>query len=153
MWYLWYCLCCSKQCKASPLCWDKLCSETLEHHRHVFTPSHTPLSHFFLELNTQIPGGPFRRHYNTFDLFWDTQWIKLSLFRSKMFSVLGDVKGLIKLDKLCIDNNVFRLHYKVHGCERRDFSKVCNQIQLGLQATFIILLTASILVTAKQYMG
>ena len=70
-----------------------------------------------------------------------------------MFSVLGDVKGLIKLDKLCIDNNVFRLHYKVHGCERRDFSKVCNQIQLGLQATFIILLTASILVTAKQYMG
>ena len=30
-----------------------------------------------------------------------------------MFSLLGDVKGLIKLDKLCIDNNVFRLHYKV----------------------------------------
>ena len=33
-----------------------------------------------------------------------------------MFSLLGDVKGLIKLDKLCIDNNVFRLHYKVSGC-------------------------------------
>ena len=40
-----------------------------------------------------------------------------------MFSVLGDVKGLIKLDKLCIDNNVFRLHYKVSGCYK---SKVCN---------------------------
>jgi len=54
------------------------------------------------------------------------------ILEEAMFSLLGDVKGLIKLDKLCIDNNVFRLHYK---------------------ATFIILLTASILVTAKQYMG
>ena len=40
----------------------------------------------------------------------------LFIFRSRMFSLLGDVKGLIKLDKLCIDNNVFRLHYKVSGC-------------------------------------
>ncbi len=30
-----------------------------------------------------------------------------------MFDVFGSVKGLIKLDSVCIDNNVFRLHYKV----------------------------------------
>ena len=66
--------------------------------------------------------------------------------RRAMFSLLGDVKGLIKLDKLCIDNNVFRLHYKV----RLPKKKMWNYL---IQATFIILLTASILVTAKQYMG
>jgi hypothetical protein len=30
-----------------------------------------------------------------------------------MFDVFGSVKGLIKLDSICIDNNIFRLHYKV----------------------------------------
>jgi len=49
-----------------------------------------------------------------------------------MFDVFGSVKGLIKLDEICIDNNVFRLHYK---------------------ATFIALVTASLLVTSKQYIG
>eukprot|EP00092_Neocalanus_flemingeri_P024553 GFUD01026628.1.p1 GENE.GFUD01026628.1~~GFUD01026628.1.p1 ORF type:complete len:359 (+),score=94.79 GFUD01026628.1:64-1140(+) len=49
-----------------------------------------------------------------------------------MFDVFGSVKGLIKLDKICIDNNIFRLHYK---------------------ASFIILVTASLLVTSKQYIG
>jgi len=49
-----------------------------------------------------------------------------------MFDVFGHVKDFIKLDEICIDNNVFRLHYK---------------------ATFVILLTASTLVTAKQYIG
>ena len=49
-----------------------------------------------------------------------------------MFDVFGSVKGLIKLDTICIDNNVFRLHYK---------------------ATFVILVTASLLVTSKQYIG
>jgi len=49
-----------------------------------------------------------------------------------MFDVFGSVKGLIKLDQICIDNNIFRLHYK---------------------ATFIILVTASLLVTSKQYIG
>jgi len=49
-----------------------------------------------------------------------------------MFDVLNDLKGHIKLDDICIDNNVFRLHYK---------------------ATFVILLTASALVTAKTYIG
>ena len=49
-----------------------------------------------------------------------------------MFDVFGSVKGLIKLDKVCIDNNVFRLHYK---------------------ATFIVLLVCSLLVTSRQYIG
>jgi len=49
-----------------------------------------------------------------------------------MFDVFGSVKGLIKLDAVCIDNNVFRLHYK---------------------ATFIILIVSSLLVTSRQYIG
>ena len=49
-----------------------------------------------------------------------------------MFDVFGSVKGLIKLDAVCIDNLVFRLHYK---------------------ATFIILVVASLLVTSRQYIG
>ena len=40
--YPWYCLYC-KQCKASPS-WDKLFSQTPQHHRHVFTSS--PSSRF-----------------------------------------------------------------------------------------------------------
>jgi len=49
-----------------------------------------------------------------------------------MFDVFGSVKGFIKLDSICIDNNVFRLHYK---------------------ATFLVLIVASLLVTSKQYIG
>ena len=49
-----------------------------------------------------------------------------------MFDVFTPVKGLIKLESICIDNNVFRLHYK---------------------ATFIVLVIASLLVTSKQYIG
>ena len=30
-----------------------------------------------------------------------------------MFDVFGPAKGLLKLDDVCIDNNIFRLHYKV----------------------------------------
>ena len=29
-----------------------------------------------------------------------------------MLDVFGSVKDLIKLDKICIDNTIFRLHYK-----------------------------------------
>ena len=46
-----------------------------------------------------------------------------------MFDVFTPVKGLIKLDTIYIDNNVFRLHYK---------------------ATFIVLVVASLLVTSRQ---
>ena len=49
-----------------------------------------------------------------------------------MFDVFTPVKGLIKLETICIDNNVFRLHYK---------------------ATFTILMVASLLVTSGQYIG
>ena len=45
-----------------------------------------------------------------------------------MFDVFGSVKGLIKLDDVCIDNNVFRLHYK---------------------ATAVILVVCSLLVTSR----
>ncbi|XP_034947948.1 innexin inx2 [Chelonus insularis] len=49
-----------------------------------------------------------------------------------MFDVFGSVRGLLKLDAVCIDNNVFRLHYK---------------------ATVIILIAFSLLVTSRQYIG
>ena len=39
----------------------------------------------------------------------------VSTLVSKMLDLFGHVKGFIKLDKICIDNNVFRLHYKVRG--------------------------------------
>jgi len=49
-----------------------------------------------------------------------------------MFDVFGSVKGLLHLDTICIDNNIFRLHYK---------------------ATVIVLITCSLLVTSRQYIG
>lgn len=49
-----------------------------------------------------------------------------------MFDVFGSVKGLLKLDAVCIDNNIFRLHYK---------------------ATFVILVAFSLIVTSRQYIG
>ena len=49
-----------------------------------------------------------------------------------MFDVFGQVKSLIKLEEISIDNNVFRLHYKVTG---------------------VILIMATLLVTSRQYIG
>lgn len=49
-----------------------------------------------------------------------------------MFDVFGSVKSLLKLDSVCIDNNVFRLHYK---------------------GTVVILVAFSLLVTSRQYIG
>ncbi|XP_052868573.1 innexin inx2 [Anopheles cruzii] len=49
-----------------------------------------------------------------------------------MFDVFGSVKGLLKLDQVCIDNNIFRLHYK---------------------ATVVVLIAFSLLVTSRQYIG
>lgn len=49
-----------------------------------------------------------------------------------MFDVFGSLKGLLRIDAVCIDNNVFRLHYK---------------------ATVIILVAFSLLVTSRQYIG
>jgi len=49
-----------------------------------------------------------------------------------MFDVFGSVKALMKLDSVCIDNNVFRLHYK---------------------GTVVVLVAFSLLVTSRQYIG
>ncbi len=49
-----------------------------------------------------------------------------------MLKVLSPLQEVLKLDSVRIDNTVFRLHYKV---------------------TFVILVTASLLVTSKQYFG
>jgi len=49
-----------------------------------------------------------------------------------MFDVFGSVKGLLKLDQVNIDNNIFRLHYK---------------------ATVIVLIAFSLVVTSRQYIG
>lgn len=49
-----------------------------------------------------------------------------------MFNVFGSVVELLKIDKVCIDNNVFRLHYK---------------------ATVAVLMAFAVLVTCRQYVG
>lgn len=49
-----------------------------------------------------------------------------------MYDVFGSIRGLLKLDSVSIDNNIFRLHYK---------------------ATMFVLVAFSILVTQKQYFG
>ena len=46
--------------------------------------------------------------------------------------IFGSLRNLVKVDKVCIDNNVFRLHYK---------------------ATVIFLVAFSLLVTGRQYFG
>lgn len=50
----------------------------------------------------------------------------------EMFDLFGSVRGLLKLDAVCVDNNVFKLHYK---------------------ATVIMLTVCSLLVTSRQYFG
>ena len=62
-----------------------------------------------------------------------------------MFSIFGDVKSLVKLDEICIDNNIFRLHYKVVTTTPTSLTVA--------QASVIVLVTASLLVTARQYIG
>jgi len=49
-----------------------------------------------------------------------------------MFDVFGSLKSVAKIDSVCIDNNVFRLHYKV---------------------TVIFLFASSLLVSSSQYFG
>ena len=49
-----------------------------------------------------------------------------------MFDVFGSIKGLLKIQSVDIDNNIFRLHYK---------------------ATVIILIAFCLLVTSRQYIG
>lgn len=49
-----------------------------------------------------------------------------------VFDVFGSLRSIAKLDSVCIDNNVFRLHYKV---------------------TVIFLFASSLLVSSSQYFG
>ena len=49
-----------------------------------------------------------------------------------MLDIFSGFLQFLKFDAVCIDNNVFRLHYK---------------------ATLMILLIASVLVTSRQYIG
>lgn len=49
-----------------------------------------------------------------------------------MFDIFRSVKGLLKLDQVCIDNNICLLHYKV---------------------TVVLLITFSLFVTSNQYIG
>ena len=49
-----------------------------------------------------------------------------------MLDIFSQFSGFLKFDKVCIDNNVFRLHYK---------------------ATVMVLVCASVLVTSRQYIG
>lgn len=46
--------------------------------------------------------------------------------------IFGSLRSVLKIDTVCVDNNVFRLHYKV---------------------TVIFLLACSVLVTSRQYFG
>lgn len=62
---------------------------------------------------------------------WISDWVFVC-FSDTMFDVFGSLKGLLRIDSVCIDNNVFRLHYK---------------------ATVIILVAFSLLVTSRQYIG
>lgn len=49
-----------------------------------------------------------------------------------MLDIFSQFTGFLKFDSVCIDNNVFRLHYK---------------------ATVMVLVCASVLVTSRQYIG
>lgn len=49
-----------------------------------------------------------------------------------MFDIFGSVRGLLKIESVRTDNNVFRLHYK---------------------ATVIVLVVFSLVVTSRQYIG
>lgn len=49
-----------------------------------------------------------------------------------MYDVFGTIRGLLKIDSVSIDNNIFRMHYK---------------------ATMFVLVAFSLLVTQKQYFG
>lgn len=49
-----------------------------------------------------------------------------------MYDVFGSIRGLLKIDTVSIDNNIFRLHYK---------------------GTMFLLVAFSLLITQKQYFG
>ena len=60
------------------------------------------------------------------------KWLKCDWKSCTMLGFFSQVRGFLKLDAVWIDNNVFRLHYK---------------------ATVLVFVTASLLVTSRQYIG
>ena len=60
-------------------------------------------------------------------------------------------KLFFKLDPVCIDNNVFRLHYKVIIMIM--MMMLMMMIMMMIQATVMILTLATVLVTSRQYIG
>ena len=58
-------------------------------------------------------------------------------------------KFFFKFDPVCIDNNVFRLHYKVMMM----MMIMIMMMMIHYQATVMILTLATVLVTSRQYIG
>ena len=59
-------------------------------------------------------------------------------------------KFFFKFDPVCIDNNVFRLHYKVMIMM---IIIMMIMMMIHYQATVMILTLATVLVTSRQYIG
>ena len=65
-----------------------------------------------------------------------------------MLELFGHFTHFLKIqDSVTIDNNVFRLHYKV------SFGIFHLQLTLTFQASVMVLTMATLLVTARQYIG
>ena len=61
-------------------------------------------------------------------------------------------KFFFKFDPVCIDNNVFRLHYKVMMMMMMMIIMMMMMMMM-IQATVMILTLATVLVTSRQYIG
>ena len=89
-----------------------------------------------------------------------------------MFDVFGSVKGLIKLESICIGKTTFFPFYHLKSSRKRQiiawnskwgtpfklkiylpFFSDNNVFRLHYKGTFIILVVASLLVTSRQYIG
>ena len=65
-----------------------------------------------------------------------------------MLELFGHFTHFLKIqDSVTIDNNVFRLHYKV------SFGTFHLQLTFTFQASVMVLTMATLLVTARQYIG
>ena len=62
-------------------------------------------------------------------------------------------KFFFKFDPVCIDNNVFRLHYKVIVMIMMIIIMMIMMMMIHYQATVMILTLATVLVTSRQYIG
>ena len=146
--YLWYCLRCKVSAQISFA--QRRFSITAIFHNFpsLYFQGNIPIYHPPPPPPTPVYSGGCGMENKNFSNFWSilASFVKLDILgtpcilsdtpcdswmfcRRAMFSLLGDVKGLIKLDKLCIDNNVFRLHYKVRlpkHCQRHNGPRVLS---------------------------